>query len=82
MDKITYLKKFSIQPKINEKTVLADEIWRYFNKELEFPRIMRMITEKGVIFVRQTFLELKKTECKDRLALFIYKIKECKIQGL
>ena len=74
----TYLKKFEVK-KGNPNQILADEIWRYFGKRLPFPRIMRIISEKGAIWTRETFNEIRKGDAKDHLALFIWKVRECQI---
>ena len=58
-----------------EEQYIADCVYQYFGKKLAFPRIMKMIKEHGKIFIRETLEEIKKTECDDKLALFLWKVK-------
>ena len=79
MEKISYLKKFTIGKPISEKQFLATELYEYFEKKLPFGRIMAMIGTCGVRYVRETLIQIKKGDAKDKLALFIYKCKTCRI---
>lgn len=66
--------------KSNKELVLADEIYRYFDKKLPFPRIMRMIKEKGWQAIYEVFNELRKTDARNKLSLFIWIVKNIKIK--
>jgi len=59
---------------------LADQVWSYFGKRLPFARIMKMIKDKGYQEVYETWNEVKQSDAKDHLSLFIWKIKELKIK--
>lgn len=68
-----YIQKFKVAKvkKISESQALAGEIYEHFGKRIPFPRLMKMIQTKGVIFNRETFEQVKKSKAKDELALFI-----------
>lgn len=55
-----------------EEQALADEIYSHFNKELPFPRIMRIIKRKGKQKVYETFNEVRQGTAKSPIALFIH----------
>lgn len=59
---------------------LADQIWNYFGKKLPFPRIMKMISGNGYQAVYEIWNEVKNSDAKNHLSLFIWKIKNIKIQ--
>lgn len=81
MDTGKYIQKFKkTQKNLSEDQVLADEVWKYFGKRLAFPRIMKEIKTKGKVFVRETMIEIQKGNARDRLALFLWKIKNCKVE--
>lgn len=77
MEKISIeeLKKRTAGKKITKEQYLAEEIWRYFNKELSFGRIMAIIKKTGWQSIYEIFQEIKKGDVKNRLSLFIYKVK-------
>ena len=75
-----YLEKFKKPRKVyTQEQALAEQVWLYFGKKLPFPRIMRIIKLKGQQAIYECFNEVKNSDAKDRLALFIYKAKEHKI---
>jgi len=78
MDIKDYSKKFVLR-KISAKQELAAEIYEFFRKELSFPRIMKIIGDKGVQATRETFTEISKCEFPHKLPLFIKKVKDMKI---
>lgn len=55
---------------------LADEIYSYFNKDIRFPILMRIIKKLGSQKVREIFSEVKQSkEVKNPPALFLWKCK-------
>lgn len=64
----------------SKEQALADEIWKFFNKELAFPRIMKIIKDKGYQATYIIYNEVKKTAAKNRVALFLWKIKNEEIK--
>lgn len=56
---------------------LADEIYSYFNKDIRFPILMRIIKKLGQQKVRELFSEVKQSkEAKNPAALFLWKCKK------
>ena len=81
MELATYLQKFKTSKKnLGPEQILADEIWRYFGKKLSFPRVFVLIKNCGAVFVREVFEEIRKGDPRDRLALFVYRCKNCHIR--
>ena len=80
MEHLTYNKAFKIGG--NELHFLADELYSYFNKQIAFSRLMRIIKTTGKQCVRELFEEVKKSEAENRLSLFLWKIKNTKIKWL
>jgi hypothetical protein len=72
-----YISKFKITKKGEEQT-LADEIYLAYNKKIKYPHLMKIIKEKGIVFVRETFNECK--EAKEPFKLFLWKVKNCKVR--
>lgn len=62
-----------------KEQVLAEQVWLYFGKRFPFSRIMKMIKEKGHQFVFEVFSEIKNSEAKNHLSLFIWKIYQTKV---
>ena len=82
MDTAGYLEKLKKGSKRGPHTkeqALADQIWTHFGKRLHFARIMKMIKEKGVRWVRECLEEVRKGDARDRLSLFIHKVAQAKI---
>lgn len=79
MDIKNYRQKFKKEKKITKDQYLADEIWRYFEKRLQFPRIMIIIKKIGWQGVYEIFQEIKKSDAQNRLSLFIWKVKNEKV---
>lgn len=73
---------FQVKPASNldhaKRTALADEIHKSFG--LPIPRLMKLITNKGYQFCLQTFHEVQKSQARTPAALFLWKLKECKIE--
>ncbi|MBN2197837.1 hypothetical protein JW698_01405 [Candidatus Wolfebacteria bacterium] len=68
------------KPKVFTKEQdLADEIFFYFNKEIEFATIMSFIKRKGYQAVYNIWNEVKHSKAKNEIALFFWKIKNEKI---
>lgn len=63
----------------SKEQALADEIWKFFKKELTFARIMKIIKEKGYQATYIIYNEIKKSKPKKPVALFLWKIKNEKI---
>lgn len=64
----------------NKDQYLADQIWTAFNKRIPFPRLMKMISEKGHQFIFEIFKESK--DGRDPLSLFLWKYKQVKMQEI
>jgi len=71
-----YLKRFRKTKRQNKNQVLASEIYKYFGGRLEFSRIMKMIKNKGYQFIYEIFQEVKRSNPKNRLALFLWKFEQ------
>ncbi len=79
MEKISKNYKLK-KPKIHTKEQsLCNDIWEYFGKKLPFSRIMRIIKEKGTQATYEIWNNIKQSNPKDRLSLFIWKVKQEKI---
>ncbi len=58
----------------SSKKLLADEVWRYFGKELVFARIMIFINKLGEKAIREIFSEIKQSPSSyNKVAGFIYR---------
>ena len=66
----------------SKEQALADEIWKFFKKELAFPRIMKIIQEKGYQATYIIYNEIKKSKPKNNIALFLWKVKNEKIKWI
>ena len=55
---------------------LAEQIWFWLDKKLPFPRVMRIIKLIGHGKAYQVMSEIKQSDCRDALSLFIYKTKK------
>jgi len=75
-----YLKKFeSKKKKITREQELADRIYTYFGKKLSFGLIMKKILTKGYQYTYECWNEVKQSNPKNRLSLFMWKIEQTKI---
>jgi len=72
-------KKIAANQKKSSEYLLAEEIWKYFAKELNFGMIMKLIKNKGKLGVIQAFEEVKKSDSDNQIGLFLYKLKQQKI---
>lgn len=54
----------------------AGQIYEYFGRSLSFPRIMRLIKTIGRQKIYDIWNEIKQSDCKDSLKLFIWKTKK------
>lgn len=63
--------------KLNPKSELAREVYEAWG--ISFPRVMKLITEKGIVCCREVFEEVKKASCKNPPALFLWRLKNIKI---
>ena len=70
MELSEYKQKFKIV-KTNEEKELATEIWNFFGKNISYPFLLKLINEKGKYFVRNTFIEIKKSDFAHRKELFL-----------
>ena len=57
---------------------LSDQIWNHFGKRLPFARIMRIIKINEYQKTYEAFNEVKQSDCKNPLALFIWKTSQKK----
>ena len=73
------VKKISVAQKKSPEYLLAEEIWKYFGKQLNFGMIMKLIKTKGKLGVIQAFEEIKKADSDNLIGLFLYKLKQQKI---
>ena len=71
-------KRFVIS-KSNKNKVYADEIYEYFGRQIKYPVLMVMMKNKGPQFVYDTYLEVKKSDCANSVALFMWKLKQVKV---
>ncbi len=62
-----------------KEQALADEIFTYFGKQLKFGQIMKFIKMKGHKAIYELWNEVRQSNPKNRLSLFIYKVKENKV---
>lgn len=74
-----YLKKFKIG-NANPDHFVADQIYRGFGKKLPFPRIMAIIKNHGRQFAYETWNEIRQGKSRNPVALFLWRIKENKIE--
>lgn len=58
---------------------LADQIWTHLGKHVAFPRIMRIIKEKGYQAVYEIFNEVRSSNPRNRASLFLWKAKNERI---
>jgi hypothetical protein len=58
---------------------LADQIYFYFNKKLAFPRIMKMIKDKGYQGVFESLKEVRAGNFRNPLSMFVWKIGQQKV---
>lgn len=80
MNKESYLKKFKVGGNPNQDHFVADQVFKFFRQKLAFPLIMRMIKIHGRQFVFQTLQEIQHSNPKNPVALFMWKMKQNKIQ--
>jgi len=55
-----------------KEQALAEQVWLYFGKRIQFSRIMKMIKDKGHQFIYEVFNEVKNSRADDHLALFVH----------
>ena len=60
---------------------LAEQIWEHFHKKLPFARIMRMIKDKGHQRVYEQWNDVRQSDCRNELSLFVYRVKNLPRQG-
>ena len=72
-------KKIAANQKKSSDYLLAEEVWKYFAKQLNFGMIMKLIKNKGKLGVIQAFEEIKKADSNNKIGLFLYKLKQQKI---
>ncbi len=70
------LKKPRVYTKEQE---LADEIFSYFKKEIEFATIMSFIKRKGYQAIYNIWNEVRHSKPKNAAALFLWKVKNERI---
>ena len=66
--------KLKKRPITSSKKLLADEVWRYFGRELVFGRIMLFINKLGEKAVREIFSEIRQSPSSyNKIAGFIFR---------
>lgn len=78
MEKEKFMSRFKVG-KSNPDQIVADQVYQGLHKKLHFGRIMHIIKTHGRDFVYRTWNEIRQGDCKDPLALFLYKVKNNKI---
>lgn len=69
------------KPKIfTRDQLLAEEIFLKFSKRIPFPRLMKMISDKGHQFIYEIFKESQ--DGRDPVSLFLWKYKQVKMQEI
>ncbi len=79
MEKISKDYKLKKSKKITREQELADQIYFYFGKQLKFGLIINKIKTKGYQFIYEAWNEIKQSNPKNKLALFMWKIGQTKI---
>lgn len=75
-----YLTKFNNKKrKMTKEQELADQIYTYFGKELKFGFIIRVIKMKGYQFIFECWNDVKQSNPKNAVSLFMWKIGQVKI---
>jgi len=71
------------KPKVfNREMDLADQVYEYFKKELDFPLIMKLIKTKGYQFIYECFNDSRKSDFSHKLELFLSLVGKTKIKWL
>lgn len=71
------------KPKIFSKEMdLADQIYEYFKKKLDFPLIMKLIKTKGYQFIWECFSEARQSDFPHKLELFLSLVGKTKIRWM
>lgn len=82
MDLEQYRSKIK-KPKVFSREMdLADQIYEYFKKELEFPLLMKLIKTKGYQFIYECFNETRQSNFPHKLELFLSTVGKTKIRWL
>jgi len=58
---------------------LADQIYFYFGKKINFPLIIKSIKNKGYQAIFEAWQEVKKADCQDKIKLFMWKLGQNKV---
>ena len=82
MEKISKEYKLKKSRIYTREQSLCEEIWLWINKKLPFSRIMRIIKEKGITATYMIYNEIKQSNPRNRLSLFIWKVKNEKVEIL
>lgn len=78
-----YLQKLKTRVNKRIKTreqALADTLYEFFGRKLEFKVIMGIIRNKGYQAVREIFGEVKQAKAKNPVALFLWFVKREKVE--
>lgn len=59
---------------------LADQIFKYFNRRINFSRLMKIIQRCGYKAVWEIWSEVKQSNCNSPVGLFLWKCKNEKIE--
>ena len=79
MEKISKNYKIRKSRIFTKEQDLANQIYDYFNKELKFGFIMNKIKTKGYQFIYEIWNEVKQSNPKKAISLFMWKIGNTKI---
>ena len=78
MNKAAYLQKFKVGNP-NQDHFIADQVFQGFKRKLSFGRIMQIIKTHGNQFVYNTWNDIRQQNCRNPIALFLWKVKQNKI---
>ena len=78
-----YLFKFEIKKTKNEEHTknqdLADQIYKWSGGKIVIPRLLKMIKGYGYKWVFECWNEVKRVDCDNSIALFLWKVGSVKI---
>ena len=70
MEGLTFSKDFKIVRPQKPETELANEIYEWSGKQINYPRLMKTIKEQGLQAIRELYLETKKEGAGFKLFLW------------
>ena len=60
----------------SKKAYTCDQIWRYFSKQIAFPRLMKLANQVGDKALFELWSEVKQSNADNHLALFLWKCQQ------